>query len=830
MLSHRHHRVALAAFLLLSSSAFAAQRTFVSTGGTDLNVCSLAAPCRGFAKAITVTDVNGEIVVLDSGGYGAVTVNKNVTITSPAGVYGGISVFAGNDGITIVAPAAKVVLRGLTINGQGGDNGIRVQAGEVHIESSVISNMEAAGIRVEGGTSVRIAGTVARSNEDGLRVVPGGGAVSVLVRDSEFSNNGTTGIGVSPSAAGANAQVTVERTSVTKNGAGLTVATTGSATATVVVTHSVASENAGAGVSSTGAGTTVFVRESAITRNNVGLAQASSGVLNACGANLLVANNTAQSGAINTTSCLDVASGSGTVTSVAAGTGLTGGTITGTGTIGIANLGVGNAQLANGAVDLTKLDTASTDQRYFKQNGNPFGIPAILGTTDNFLLDFRVNGTRVMRYQPNTISANIIGGSPANNVTVGVRGATIAGGGVPAGNTDPDFVGEAPNRVTDSYGTVSGGFANRAGDDSGTSVDSPFATVSGGTRNTASGSFSTVGGGFNNTASGQYSIVGGGLGNTASGYGSTVGGGDDNTVSTQHSTVGGGHGNTASDYGSTVGGGEDNTASGQYSIVGGGILNTASGFVSTVGGGIRNIASGSYSIAGGDTSEAAGDFSIALGRRARTVSGGNPGVGTIVFADSSDFDFIDGNDNRFSVRATGGVRLVTGIDGTGAPTWSCQTSDGNGWNCSSDRNLKQDLALLDGQTVLGKVAAMPIYQWQPQGKNAHIKHYGPMAQDFHAAFGLGDDDKMIGMQDADGVALAAIQGLNAKLEQSTVDHADALADRDSRIAVHARELEALRVEIAQVRLVHQREIVELKHAVEVLLARTSPRGQVATVR
>jgi trimeric autotransporter adhesin len=50
-----------------------------------------------------------------------------------------------------------------------------------------------------------------------------------------------------------------------------------------------------------------------------------------------------------------------------------------------------------------------------------------------------------MRYEPNAISPNVIGGSPVNNVTAGVRGATIAGGGVPPGNTDPNAIGEAPN-------------------------------------------------------------------------------------------------------------------------------------------------------------------------------------------------------------------------------------------------------------------------------------------------------------------------------------------------------------------------------------------------
>ncbi len=123
-------RVAVAAALglALAPAAFAAQRTFVSTSGSDSNACSLAAPCRSFATALVQTDVNGEIIVLDSGGYGTVTVNKAVKIQSPAGVYAGLSVASGT-GITVNAPGATVVLRGLTVNGQGGTTGITFSAG-----------------------------------------------------------------------------------------------------------------------------------------------------------------------------------------------------------------------------------------------------------------------------------------------------------------------------------------------------------------------------------------------------------------------------------------------------------------------------------------------------------------------------------------------------------------------------------------------------------------------------------------------------------------------------------------------------------------------------
>ena len=135
------------------------------------------------------------------------------------------------------------------------------------------------------------------------------------------------------------------------------------------------------------------------------------------------------------------------------------------------------------------------------------------------------------------------------------------------------------------------------------------------------------------------------------------------------------------------------------------------------------------------------------------------------------------------MRATGGVRFVVDIDVNGNATWNCLLTSGAGWSCSSDRNLKQNLRLLDGRAVLNKLASLSVYAWNPKGRNGHVLHYGPTAQDFYAAFGLGDTDLGIGQQDADGVALAAIQGLNAKL------------------AEQAREIETL------------------KRAVEVLMAR-----------
>ncbi|MDB9405989.1 NHLP leader peptide family RiPP precursor [Microcystis aeruginosa CS-1036] len=77
----------------------------------------------------------------------------------------------------------------------------------------------------------------------------------------------------------------------------------------------------------------------------------------------------------------------------------------------------------------------------------------------------------------------------------------------------------------------------------------------------------------------------------------------------------------------------------------------------------------------------------------------------------------------------------------------------------SDRNLKANFSPVDSKSVLEKVAALPIETWNYKSQNPTIRHIGPMAQDFHAAFSVGEDDKHINTVDADGVALAAIKGL-----------------------------------------------------------------------
>jgi hypothetical protein len=87
---------------------------------------------------------------------------------------------------------------------------------------------------------------------------------------------------------------------------------------------------------------------------------------------------------------------------------------------------------------------------------------------------------------------------------------------------------------------------------------------------------------------------------------------------------------------------------------------------------------------------------------------------------------------------------------------------GGAWASISDANMKEQFRDLDGDDVLTKLARMPIREWSYKSQAAAIRHAGPTAQDFHAAFGLGEDPLKISTIDADGIALRAIQALEAR--------------------------------------------------------------------
>jgi trimeric autotransporter adhesin len=114
---------------------------------------------------------------------------------------------------------------------------------------------------------------------------------------------------------------------------------------------------------------------------------------------------------------------------------------------------------------------------------------------------------------------------------------------------------------------------------------------------------------------------------------------------------------------------------------------------------------------------------------------------------------------------------------------------------NSDRNAKTGFAPVDTVSVLDRLTRLPVQEWRFRTEAEDVKHLGPMAQDFRAAFGLGELPTAIATVDADGVALAAIQGLNRKLEE--------------RAAALERELKVRTAEIREL----QQSVKELKMVV-----------------
>ncbi|MEE9285300.1 MAG: tail fiber domain-containing protein [Dehalococcoidia bacterium] len=382
-----------------------------------------------------------------------------------------------------------------------------------------------------------------------------------------------------------------------------------------------------------------------------------------------------------------------------------------------------------------------------------------LGTIDNQPLEFWVGNLRALRLEPSAGSPNFIAGDRDNQVIAGASGAAIGGGG-------------PSNRVSDDFGTVSGGLNNQAGDATIQPDNARYAAVGGGRDNNARGESSTVSGGSFNTASDPNTTIAGGSFNTASDPFATVGGGRDNTASNQFATIAGGRDNTASNQYATIAGGRDNTASDEYTTVPGGRDNTASSAEATVGGGRDNVASGLRStVPGGFANAASESYSFAAGRRAKAVH-----QGAFVWGDSQDADVESTEVNQFTVRATGGARFLTTVDGMGVVL-----EPGSGtWSSLSDRAAKAHLTAVDGRRILEALASVPVATWNYRSQDPSVRHIGPTAQDFAAAFGVGADPRRISTVDADGVALAAIQGLYQMVQE-----------QDARIAALETRLKGL---------------------------------------
>ena len=235
----------LAAVLTPAAFALQPQRTWVSGVGDDANPCSRTAPCLTWQGAIDKTAAGGEIDALDPGGFGAVTITKQITLDG-GGFVAGILASTGLDGIVINAGANDVVtLRGLDINGNGtGANGVKIMTARVvNIEQSRIYGFGSIGINATGtligdvwvkdtrisdctqfDPAIAVDGTAGAVRavlnnvevhhcETGLFVTHG---AVVTARNSDFSQNRSLGVG-----AFSGALVTLDSGSVSECGEGV---------------------------------------------------------------------------------------------------------------------------------------------------------------------------------------------------------------------------------------------------------------------------------------------------------------------------------------------------------------------------------------------------------------------------------------------------------------------------------------------------------------------------------------------------------------------------------------------------------------------------------
>ena len=469
---------------------------------------------------------------------------------------------------------------------------------------------------------------------------------------------------------------------------------------------------------------------------------------------------------------------------------------------------------------------------FWQLGGNNVSAGQFVGSTNSQPLVFIVNGQEGMRLEPTTNTPNVVGGYAGNYVQPGLMGVTIGGGGTATANQPNRVIANAQyaliaggyNNTVASYGgVVVGGSVNFVG--------GVWDEIVGGQFQTNVGTYSFIGGGYNNNIQtyANYATIGGGFHNSIQGdqssavigliYGATIAGGLDNFISTNAdgATIGGGSRNMIQSYSYS-------------SVISGGFSNIVGGLTATLGGGSQNQATNNYAtVPGGFANIAGGSGSFAAGQQAQAMH-----QGAFVWADSQNASFPSTANDQFLIRAQGGVGVGTNAPaasldiassgGIGFPQLRLDQQQANDYSrlrfqpsslaywdiavganamnfyvsgvgnamslatngnltvagtvtahgvlLTSDRNAKENFTPLDGLAVLAKVAALPVTQWNYKSDSKTEQHIGPMAQDFQAAFQLSADDKHISVVDEGGVALAAIQGLNQKLDAKDAEIAD----------------------------------------------------------
>ena len=281
--------------LALCSTTQAAARTYVSVTGNDSNPCTFTSPCRLFQKGHDAVADGGEVVALTSGGYGSLTITKNVTI-SGVGVSAVASPNSTEHVITIATAGITVVLRSIIVRAFGagtGGSGISVTAvGNLHIEGCVISGFAGMGIFVNlaaDGSYIFIKDTITRNNVSyGIEITTSTGTVRASIDNCRSERN------FHGFFASLNSRVTINRSVASGNSdiGFYAISNISGTTTELSCEECVASNNIDGFLVSTSSGgvATMRVSHSTATNNAFGFVQSGTGVFNSLGNNLVRGN------------------------------------------------------------------------------------------------------------------------------------------------------------------------------------------------------------------------------------------------------------------------------------------------------------------------------------------------------------------------------------------------------------------------------------------------------------------------------------------------------------------------------------------------------------
>ena len=270
--------LAFAAMLLALPAQAQNSRSFVSSTGSDANNCSLASPCRSFQGAYNMTNAGGEIDVLNTAGYGPLTITHAISIVNDGGT-ASVLIPSSGVGFTINAGVNDAIsLRGLTFEGAGvGSDGIQFNSGaSLTVKNCVIRHVANNGIGLLSNVSSNlfVSDTLLADNGAvGVQLSPSGSGTVTAVFNRVEANNNAAGDGIlifGGLSSGGSIIVNVAESIASGNGNGVVVnSASGQTLAKVTLFHSVVANNT-SGIEATGTNATLTVAQSAVTGNPSG--------------------------------------------------------------------------------------------------------------------------------------------------------------------------------------------------------------------------------------------------------------------------------------------------------------------------------------------------------------------------------------------------------------------------------------------------------------------------------------------------------------------------------------------------------------------------------